>query len=486
MTFDVSMVKMINIIMICIGIGVSSLCFMQVSVAKTLRDDVRKFFQIFFNFLIIYITMHLFRELMDGQDFRGVRFWQSFVTVMELIMACFMAASITRLIVFVALPEEKQKNCERAISFLMIAHLLVLIADQFLHVIYYFDYYNYYQRGPLYILCNIAPAVMLVMDIILLLRYQDKFRPSVRLAFWVYIIAPTAALIIQSFIYGLQLIIYVSVAASVYMFYVILRDISIEYEKQQKDKSRIETELNMASNIQNNMLPNIYPAFPDIKQIDIYASMTPAKEVGGDFYDFFLIDETHLGIVMADVSGKGVPAALFMMISKMLVKNNAMNDMSPKEVLEAVNRQICSNNREGMFVTVWLGILDLTTGVLKACNAGHEYPALKRPGKPFKLVKDKHGIVVGVIEGVRYTEYELNLEPGSKIFVYTDGVAEATNSNEELFGTDRMIEALNINPDNDPKSILETINSEVSKFVGDAPQFDDLTMLCLEFKQKLS
>ncbi|MCR5594140.1 MAG: PP2C family protein-serine/threonine phosphatase [Saccharofermentans sp.] len=485
MVFDVSMIKMINIIIICIGIGVSGLCFMQVWINKTLREDVRKFFMVFFNFVIVYITMHLLRDLMDGQTFKGVRFWQSTVTVIELVVAAFMAASISRLIIFIALPEDKQRTLSNLLSGLLIFHILLLTIDQFIHVIYYFDYYNYYQRGSLYILSNLAPAFMHVMDIILLLRHQDKFKPSVKPAFWVYIISPAVAIILQSLTYGIQFVIFATVASSVYMFYIIILDQSIEYVRQQGEKSRIETELNMASNIQNNMLPNIYPAFPDIKQIDIYASMTPAKEVGGDFYDFFLIDDTHLGIVMADVSGKGVPAALFMMVSKMLVKNNAMNNMSPKEVLEAVNKQICSNNREGMFVTVWLGILDLETGVLKAVNAGHEYPALKRPGRPFKLIKDKHGIVVGVIEGVRYTEYELTLDPGSKIFVYTDGVAEATNENEELFGTDRMIEALNANPDLDPKSMLESINKKVSEFVGNAPQFDDLTMLCLEFKERL-
>ena len=326
---------------------------------------------------------------------------------------------------------------------------------------------------------------MLVIDIFLLIRYRDKFKPSIRPALWNYILVPIAALIIQSFIYGLQFIIFVTVGASAYMFFTIVRDQSEEYEKQRSEKSRIETELNMASNIQSNMLPNIYPAFPEREEIDIYASMTPAKEVGGDFYDFFLIDDSHLGVVMADVSGKGVPAALFMMISKTLVQNNAMNNISPKAVLESVNKQMCSNNREGMFVTVWLGILDLHTGILTAANAGHEYPALKHPERPFKLLKEKHGVVVGVVDGVKYNEYQIAMEPGSKLFVYTDGVPEATNSDEELFGTDRMIDALNIDPDADPRSILKNVNEEVSKFVGNAPQFDDLTMLCLEYKKRI-
>ncbi|MBQ3356132.1 MAG: SpoIIE family protein phosphatase [Oscillospiraceae bacterium] len=250
------------------------------------------------------------------------------------------------------------------------------------------------------------------------------------------------------------------------------------------EKERIGTELALATQIQADMLPNIFPAFPDRPEFDVYASMDPAKEVGGDFYDFFLIDETHLGLVMADVSGKGVPAALFMMIAKTLVQNNAMAGKGPAEVLRAVNDQICANNREEMFVTVWLGILDLSTGLLTCANAGHEYPALKQPGGSFALYKDKHGFVIGGMEGIQYKEYDIQLEPGVKLFLYTDGVPEATNAENELFGTDRMLEALNTAQDKTPEVILKTVRSAVDGFVKDAEQFDDLTMLCLEFKRK--
>ena len=196
------------------------------------------------------------------------------------------------------------------------------------------------------------------------------------------------------------------------------------------EKERIGTELALATRIQADMLPNIYPAFPERPEFDIYATMTPAKEVGGDFYDFFLIDDDHLGLVMADVSGKGVPAALFMMISKILVQNYAMTGRSPAEVLRDVNNQICSNNREEMFVTAWFGVLDTRTGKITAANAGHEYPALMPSGGQFELVKDKHGFVIGGMEGMRYKEYELLLTPGAKLFLYTDGVPEATDANK--------------------------------------------------------
>ena len=230
------------------------------------------------------------------------------------------------------------------------------------------------------------------------------------------------------------------------------------------------------------MLPSVFPPFPDRTKFDIYASMDPAKEVGGDFYDFFLVDDDHLCLVMADVSGKGVPAALFMMASKIILANYAKMGKSPSEILTAANAAICSNNREDMFVTVWLGILELSTGKLTAANAGHEYPVIMKPDGKFELYKDKHGFVIGGMAGLKYKEYTIDMKPGSKLFLYTDGVPEATNSDKELFGNERMVAALNEKPDGSPQEILKTVRSSVDAFVKDAEQFDDLTMLCLEYK----
>ena len=261
-----------------------------------------------------------------------------------------------------------------------------------------------------------------------------------------------------------------------------IRRYMINLQTVTADKERIGAELNLASQIQADMLPHIFPAFPERDEFDIYASMTPAKEVGGDFYDFFLVDDSHLGLVMADVSGKGVPAALFMMVSKILVQNAAMSGRRPAEALRLVNEQICANNREEMFVTVWLGILDLATGVITAANAGHEYPTLMAKDGQFELIKDKHGFVVGGMEGLKYKEYELQMEPGAKLFIYTDGVPEATSAEKELFGTDRMLKALNEVTDATPEDVLKHVHAAVDGFVRDAEQFDDLTMLCLEFR----
>ena len=246
------------------------------------------------------------------------------------------------------------------------------------------------------------------------------------------------------------------------------------------EKERIGAELELATRIQADMLPNIFPAFPEREDFDIYASMTPAKEVGGDFYDFFLIDDTHLAMVMADVSGKGVPAALFMMMSKILIQNEAMSGKSPAETLTAVNDQICANNREEMFVTVWLGIINLKSGLLTASNAGHEKPIVKHADGSFETFSDKHGFVIGGMSGMKYKDYEIQLEKGSKLFVYTDGVAEATSADDELFGIERTVEALNSAMNEEPKAIIEKVKENVDLFVGEAPQFDDLTMLCFE------
>ena len=246
------------------------------------------------------------------------------------------------------------------------------------------------------------------------------------------------------------------------------------------EKERIGAELNVATQIQADMLPGIFPAFPERKEFDIFASMNPAKEVGGDFYDFFLVDEDHLALVIADVSGKGVPAALFMVITKTLIKNQMMMGGSPKAVLEAVNNQLCENNEAEMFVTVWLAVYEISTGKVTAANAGHEYPAIRRAGGSFELFKDPHGFVLAGMENTRYKEYEMELHAGDTLFVYTDGVPEATDAGQTLFGTERMLNALNGKCDSDPEKLVGGVKDEIDRFVGEAMQFDDITMLSLQ------
>ncbi len=261
-----------------------------------------------------------------------------------------------------------------------------------------------------------------------------------------------------------------------------LKDYIKRLSKVTAEKERISAELNVATQIQANMLPTIFPPFPDKKEINIYASMKPAKEVGGDFYDFFFIDDKHLAVVIADVSGKGVPAALFMVVAKTLIKNRALMGGKPSEILSFVNNQLCENNKADMFVTVWMGILNITTGLMTATNAGHEFPAFRKKGGQFELIKDKHGFVLAGMEGTRYKDYQIQFEPGDELYVYTDGVAEATDSNNQLFGTDNMLKALNNNTNKESKmckSAIDNVILGIHKFVADAPQFDDITMLCI-------
>lgn len=245
--------------------------------------------------------------------------------------------------------------------------------------------------------------------------------------------------------------------------------------------NQLDKELSMAAEIQKNALPTNFPPFPERKEFSLYASMDPAKEVGGDFYDFFLIDEDHLALVIADVSGKGIPAALFMMVSKSLIKNNLISGGDPAKALTQANLQLCEHNDSMMFVTVWLAVLELSTGKGVACNAGHENPALHRAGEPFEILKYKHNMFVGGSEFAKYTLREFELKPGDSLLVYTDGVPEATNSALEMFGEERLLDALNRRAEADPEELIHYIDKTVNYFVGDAPQFDDLTMLSLKY-----
>lgn len=247
-------------------------------------------------------------------------------------------------------------------------------------------------------------------------------------------------------------------------------------------QEKIAAELSLAAGIQSDMVPSDFPAFPDRKDFDLYALMNPAKEVGGDFYDYYLIDEDHLALVIADVSGKGVPAALFMTVIKALIKNRAMMGESPGSILENVNMQMCDGNKQGFFVTVWMAVLELSTGRGVASNAGHEHPALARAGGAFELIRYKHSPVIGMLEDISFREHTFELNPGDRLFVYTDGAPEATDEDNEMFGTDRMLDSLNKNPEEGPDMLLHKLRQDIDKFTGQADQFDDITMLCLWYK----
>ena len=365
----------------------------------------------------------------------------------------------------------------RRVSYVLQAALIPAVllcwANLFAPVYFSVDALGVYRREALYPL-SLAYGVLCicVLSVALLRAKAPKRQKAVVVSF---VTLPILNAIITYGTFGISTQ-YAATLISILLIYGVL------FSERSKALAATQTELHTATRIQEAMLPNIFPPFPDRMEFDLYATMDPAREVGGDFYDFFLIDDDHLCLVMADVSGKGVPAALFMMASKIILANNAKMGKSPAEILTDTNAAICSNNREEMFVTVWLGILEISTGKLTAANAGHEYPVLKRAGGQFELIKDKHGLVIGGMEGVRYRQYELWLEPGAKLFLYTDGVPEATDADNTLFGTERMLAALNTEPEAAPERILKNERAAVDGFVKGAEQFDDLTMLCLEYK----
>lgn len=251
------------------------------------------------------------------------------------------------------------------------------------------------------------------------------------------------------------------------------------------EKERIGAELNVATHIQSSMLPCIFPAFPERQEFDVYATMAPAKEVGGDFYDFFMVDERHLAIVVADVSGKGVPAALFMVIGKTLIKDHTQPETDLGTVFAQVNDLLCQSNSEGLFITAFEGVLDLATGEFNFVNAGHETPFIARAGGVFAPHQVEAGFVLAGLEGMSYPCGSVTLEPGDKFFQYSDGVPEATDAHEELYGMERLERVLAEHTQDAPDQLLPAVKADIDLFVGEAPQFDDITMLCLEYRKRM-
>jgi len=251
------------------------------------------------------------------------------------------------------------------------------------------------------------------------------------------------------------------------------------------DKERIATELNVATQIQASMLPCIFPAFPDRAEFDVYAAMLPAKEVGGDFYDFFLIGDTHLGVVVADVSGKGVPAALFMVIAKTLIKNHVQAGENPGDVFTNVNNQLCENNEADMFVTAWMGILEIESGKITYVNAGHNPPLIKKANGSFEYLKSHPGFVLAGMEDIIYHQNDIQLDAGDILFLYTDGVTEATNAQDELYGEGRLKNVLDQNAVLPLERLLPDIKADIDVFVNGAEQADDITMLALKIHRTI-
>lgn len=355
---------------------------------------------------------------------------------------------------------------------LIILEILVILSNIFYPLTFYLNAQGEYMTTSIAWIEDIALATTILTTLIFILLSHCPLRQKV--SAFSFVLFPVIGYLLIGGEFG---------SASQYGF--VLMSLIVMYSIIFSDKNKklmaTATELNMASEIQTNVLPSNFPAFPERNEFDIYASMTPAKEVGGDFYDFFLIDDDHLAIVIADVSGKGVPAALFMMSSKILINDHCLMGGTPSQILVRVNKAVYANNKAHMFVTVWLGILEISTGKLVTSNAGHEYPIININGK-YELFKDQHGIAIGAMPNSKYKDMEIMLKSGDQVFVYTDGVAEATNFNKQLFGTERTVEALNnVQKDASQEDVLKGVQKAVDEFVKDAPQFDDLTMLGLRY-----
>ena len=361
---------------------------------------------------------------------------------------------------------------EKVIPILLVVQTIVLLANIFTPVTFTITAEGMYEETAIDLIDEVFLAVTSVLTSIMILKSHNPF--SQKAAALTFIVLPLIEFVLISGSFG-EASQYGIVLMSLIIMYCVI------FNAKSRKLASTETELNMATEIQTGMLPSIFPAFPERPEFDIHASMDPAKEDGGDFYDFFMIDDDHLGMVIADVSGKGVPAALFMMSSKILINDHALMGGSPAEILERVNKQICANNDAHMFVTVWLGTLEISTGKLTTASAGHEYPMINTNGK-YEILKDKHGLAIGAMDIAKYKNTEIQLKKGDSIFVYTDGVAEATDANNELFGTDRTVDALNAIPEGaSQKEVLAGVRVAVDAFVKEAPQFDDLTMVGLKY-----
>ena len=364
------------------------------------------------------------------------------------------------------------KWMNKAVFYTVVPFILMTLANSFVPVTFFIDEQGIFQMTSLYRLADLYTAFVLAVSAVLFIRCDASVKQ--KMAVFSFIAIPIVHGIISKGAHGYATQYGSMLFAVSYIYAVIFND-------RNKKLVSTEAELDTAGKIQSSMLPNIFPPFPDRAEFEIYASMDPAREVGGDFYDFFTIDDDHLCLVIADVSGKGIPGAMFMMISRIILKSTAMLGKGPAKTLEIANKAICANNKEGMFVTVWLGILEISTGKLTAANAGHEYPVFMKYGKPYELIKDKHGLVIGAFEDSAYTEYELIMEKGDKLFVFTDGVPEATDKNNKQFGIEELLKALNVVTAADPKQTLQFVKTSVEAFVKEADPFDDLTMLCLQY-----
>ncbi len=375
------------------------------------------------------------------------------------------------------LNKELETRIDKVLWWVAVIALVLRVVNLFTGIYFSVDADGIYHRGPLYVVSLISTLLPVLAVAYVAYIERKQLQPYQKVAAWLYILTPILTIIFTTVVYGL------SVGSSIVMLILLLMYCILNIS-QGKEKAIADRDLSVASAIQKNVLPKIFPYLPERKEFDIYATMTPAKEVGGDFYDFFMIDDDHIAIVIADVSGKGMPAALFMMVARTLIKNQTQGatfNKDPKEILAQVNNQLCEGNDMGLFVTAWLGIVTLSTGHLEYASAGHEYPAFSKGGKPFFILREKNSPPLATLEGLKFHGGEVELQKGDVLYVYTDGVTEATTAENELFGMDRMLDALNIDVNAPVETIDANVRGAIDAFVEEAPQFDDITMLTFRY-----
>ena len=373
------------------------------------------------------------------------------------------------------------RRLDRVMVVVLVPELLCALANLFVPIFFYADEQGTTYATDISMLSSSYILALFICATLYFVRVKAPLRNKIVLS--LYYILPVASIVTYYFVDTGGAYLPDAPLISITLMYVVL------VSERSKKLAATSAELDMATRIQANMLPNTFPAFPKRKEFELYATMDPAKEVGGDFYDFFLVDDDHLALVMADVSGKGVPAALFMMTARTLIKDAALEGLDPSSVMFRVNERLDENNKDGLFVTVWLGILELSTGELTYSDAGHEKLLLYQQGA-WRFLPKGGCTALAVLEpdefddlpeSYRYRNETIQLQPGDMLFQYTDGVTEATDAQEELFGDERLLNAMKDADDNAPESLLPHVRRRIDEFVKDAPQFDDITMLGLRY-----
>ena len=378
----------------------------------------------------------------------------------------------------------------RVTNWVLLVAFLFLVVSQFTVLYYTFDEMNVYHRAKYQPLCYIFPFIAIFLHLSVIIQYYKRLTRLLRFPILLFTLIPIFATVVQVFFYGFSLsnLAIIGMAVLLYVFALIDLNETVKKENDElmkltAEKERIAAELSVAAKIQSDMLNKTYPPFPSRDDFDLFASMSSAKEVGGDLYDYLLLDDDHLMMMVGDVSGKGVGAALFMAKCKVLLDFYSLMGVPPAEMFERANNHLCKGNDSGLFVTCWLGIFCFSTRELRFVNAGHPFPVVfKKDSGSFEFLKEKPGFILGGMENVKYKEYSITLEKGERIFIYTDGVTEATNKNEELFGDERLLRAMDGTKGKSAPDTLLEIRRAIDSFAIGAEQFDDITMMSFELK----